>query len=83
MSTYGIEVGTPEITLMLLANIETATRHKYGQGFQLDMQSICSMFACNHKQYKESLKVIMTELAKADLVWTLKDAPDPSTATTN
>jgi hypothetical protein len=33
MSTYGIEVGTPSIVLMLLANIETATKHKYGQKF--------------------------------------------------
>ncbi len=29
MSAYGIEIGTPSIVLMLLANIETATKHKY------------------------------------------------------
>ena len=33
MSAYGIEVDTPPIALMLLANIETATKHKYGQEF--------------------------------------------------
>jgi hypothetical protein len=33
MSTYGIEVGTPSIVLMLLTNIETATKHKYGREF--------------------------------------------------
>jgi hypothetical protein len=33
MSAYGIEGGTPSIVLMLLANIETATKHKYGQEF--------------------------------------------------
>jgi hypothetical protein len=33
MSDYGIEVGTPSIVLMLLANIETATKHKYGWEF--------------------------------------------------
>ncbi len=29
MSTYGIEVGTSSIVLMLLANIKTATKHEY------------------------------------------------------
>ncbi len=33
MSAYVIEVGTPLIVLMLLANIETATKHKYGWEF--------------------------------------------------
>ncbi len=33
MSAYGIEVGTPLIVLMLLANIETATKDKYGREF--------------------------------------------------
>jgi hypothetical protein len=31
MSAYSIEVGTPSTALMLLANIKTATKHKYGQ----------------------------------------------------
>ncbi len=30
MRAYGIEVGTPSIILMLLANIKTATKHEYG-----------------------------------------------------
>ncbi len=33
MSAYGIEVGTPLIVLMLLPNIKTATKHKYGWEF--------------------------------------------------
>ncbi len=33
MSAYGIEVGTPSIVLMLLANIETATKHEFGWEF--------------------------------------------------
>ena len=31
MSAYGNNVGISEIVLMLLANIETATKHKYGR----------------------------------------------------
>ena len=33
MSAYGIYVGTPAISLMLLANIEMATKYKYGREF--------------------------------------------------
>jgi hypothetical protein len=47
------------------------------------MQSICTKYAYNYKYDKALLKVIMTELAKADFVWTLKDFPVPGTATAN
>jgi hypothetical protein len=47
MSAYGIEVGTPSIVLMLLANIETATKHEYGREFQSAMQRICTKYAYN------------------------------------
>ena len=33
MSAYGTKAGTPSIALMLLANIEMATKHKYGWEF--------------------------------------------------
>ncbi len=33
MSAYSIEVSTPPIVLMLLTNIETATKHEYGWEF--------------------------------------------------
>ncbi len=33
MCAYGIEVGTPSIVLMLLANIESVSKHKYGWEF--------------------------------------------------
>ena len=45
------------------------------------MQNIRTNYEYNYKHDDASLKVIMTELAKADLVRTLKDAPTPGTAT--
>ena len=48
MSAYRIDVGTPSIALMLLANIKTATDHRYGQEFCLAMQSIRTMYAYNY-----------------------------------
>jgi hypothetical protein len=47
------------------------------------MQSIRTKYAYNYKHDEASLKVIMTELAKADSVRTLKDTPAPGTATAN
>ena len=47
------------------------------------MQSICTKYAYNYKHDNLLLKVIMTELAKADSVQTLKDAPAPVTTTAN
>ena len=40
MSAYRIDVGTPSISLTLLANIKTATKHKYGHEFCSAMQNI-------------------------------------------
>ena len=83
MSTNGIKGSTPSIALMLLANIETATKHKYGREFQSEMQIISTKYTYNYKHEDALLKVIMTDLAKADSVRTLKDAPTPGTATAN
>jgi hypothetical protein len=33
MATYGIVIGIPQLTLTLLANIETATKSNYGHEF--------------------------------------------------
>ena len=82
MIAYGIEVGTLAITPMLLANIKTATRHKYGPEFQLAVQIIFQV-RIQLQAWQKSLKDIMTEVTKADLVRTLKDAWAPNTATAN
>ena len=47
------------------------------------MQSICTKYAYNYKHNDASLKGILTELAKADLVRTLNDTFPPSIATAN
>ena len=47
------------------------------------MQSIRTKYVYNYKHDDASLKVILTELAKADSVQTLKDAPPPGTAMAN
>jgi hypothetical protein len=48
MATYGIVIGIPQLTLMLLANIETATKFDYGREFCLAMHAICKKYTYNH-----------------------------------
>jgi hypothetical protein len=41
MATYGIIIGIPQLTLMLLVNIKTATKSDYGREFCSAMHAIC------------------------------------------
>jgi hypothetical protein len=78
MVTYGITIGVPQLMLKLLANIKTATKSKYGQEFHLAMHAIRKKYTYNHVHNAASLQTILTELAGADGVRVLKDAPAPS-----
>jgi hypothetical protein len=78
MATYGITIGVPQLVITLLANIETATKSKYGHEFRLAMHAICKKYTYNHVHDAASLQTILTELAGADGVRVLKDAPAPS-----
>jgi hypothetical protein len=81
MATYGIVIGIPQLTLMLLANIKTATKSDYGCKSCLAMHAIRKKYAYNHVHDAMSLHTILTELAGADRVRALKDAPAPNATT--
>ncbi len=81
MATYGVTIGVPQLMLTLLANIETATKSKYGHEFRLAMHAIRKKYTYNHVHNAASLQIILTELAGADGVRVLKDAPAPSAGT--
>ena len=78
IATYGIEVTEPTIGLTILANIELATQNEYGHEFRTTMQVIRKKYKYNHVHTAESIKNIMTELASADSVQILKEAPAPN-----
>ena len=80
MKMYGIEISTPQIALTLMANIEVAAREDFGQEFRPALQNIHVKYTYSHTHGDASLKDILQELAKADLVRTLKDVPAPGTA---
>jgi hypothetical protein len=81
MATYGIVIGNPQLTLTLLADIETAAKSDYGHEFRSAMHAIRKKYAYNHLHDATSLRTILTELAGADGVRALRDAPAPNTGT--
>jgi hypothetical protein len=81
MAMYNIVIGIPQLTLMLLANIETATKSNYGQEFHLAMHAICKKYTYNHVHDATLLQLILKELAGNDGIRVLKDSPAPGTGT--
>ncbi len=81
MATYDIVIGIPQLTLTLLANIETATKSNYGCKFCSAMHAIRKKYTYNHVHDATLLQTILTKLAGADGVRALKDAPAPNAGT--
>jgi hypothetical protein len=81
MAMYGIIIGIPQLMLLLLTYIKTATKSNYGQKICLAMHAICKKYTYNHVHNAALLQIILKELAGADGMWVLKDAPAPGTGT--
>ena len=82
MALHGNSIATSQIILTLMTNIDNASRKEYGPEFLPALQIIREKYKYNHKHDGTSLKAILQELAKVDLVRTLKYAPAPSTTNT-
>jgi len=80
MATYGIIIGIPQLTITLLANIKTTTKSDYGRDFCSAMHAR-KKYAYNHVHDVTLLQTILTELAGANGVRTLHDAPAPNAGT--
>jgi hypothetical protein len=81
MATYGIVIDIPQLTLTLLANIKTAAKSNYGCKLCTVMHAIRKKYTYNHVHDATLLQTILTELAGADGVRALKDAPAPNAGT--
>ena len=66
MATQGIVIGILQLTLTLLANIETTTKSDYGREFCSAMHVTCKKYTYNQVHAATSLQTILTELAGAD-----------------
>jgi hypothetical protein len=78
MAMYGIFIGIPQLTLTLLANIETVTKSNYSHEFRSAMHAIRKKCTYNHVHDATLLQTILTELAGADRVRALKDTLAPN-----
>ncbi len=58
-----IVIGIPQLMLMLLANIKTATKSDYGRELCLAMHAICKKYMYNHVHNATLLQIILKELA--------------------
>jgi hypothetical protein len=81
MAMCGIVIGVPQLILMLLANIKTATKANYGHEFCSAMHVICKKYTYNHVHDATSLQTILTELPGANKVRVLKGTPASSAGT--
>jgi hypothetical protein len=81
MATCSYVIGFPQLTLTLLANMEMATKSKYGREFYLAMQAIHKKYTYNHVHKATLLQIILKELAGTNSIQVLKDSPAPDRET--
>ncbi len=80
MSTYGIDIGTAQIALVLIANIKLAAKEDYGCDFCSALHKIRAKYPYSYPHDDTPLKDMLQLLNSADSVWTLKEAPPPVSA---
>ena len=83
LASYGVTIDDTHLVLITLANIEVAAHEDYGSEFRIAMQAIRRKYDFNVKHDATSFEYILKELASADGVRKLKDAPEPSTHQAN
>ena len=77
VQSYGIKIDTAILVLTIFANIERAVPHEYGREFRPAMQAIRKKYNYDYQHDDASLTDILQELAAADSVRILKEAPEP------
>jgi hypothetical protein len=82
---YSIIISIPQLTLtlLLLANMKTATKSDYGRKFCSAMHAIHKKYTYNHMHDPTLLQFILKELVGTNGVRVLMDALAPNTGTTH
>ena len=79
VQSYGIKIDTAVIVLTIFANIERAVTHEWGREFRPAMQVIRAKYDYDYQHDDTSLADILAQLAAADSVRSIKEAPEPET----
>ena len=77
VQSYGIKIDTALIVLTIFANVERAVTYEWAREFRPAMQVIRSKYNYDYTHDDTSLADILQQLAAADSVRNLKEAPEP------
>jgi hypothetical protein len=80
VQAYGITITNPLLVAALLANIENAQKEEWGREFQTAMQAVRKKYNYDFVHTEASLNDILQEMASADSIRNLRDAPEPESA---
>ena len=80
LAAHGTPLTPAQIVLIVMANIEHAEKHPYGRDFRPALQKIRASYPCSYDHDEDSLKAVLAELATADAVRSLREAPAPEQA---
>eukprot|EP00804_Cyclotella_cryptica_P011508 CCRYP_017067-RA/>CCRYP_017067-RA protein AED:0.60 eAED:0.30 QI:0/0/0/0.5/0/0.5/2/0/565 len=82
MTAYGITINDSQLALVLLANIDVVTGHDWGRDWGREfcptLQTIHRKYTYNHAHDATTVAAILKELAGADGVRKLNNAPAPT-----
>ena len=77
VQSYGIKVDNALLVLTIFANIEKAVTHEWGREFRPAMQVIRTKYNYDYEHDDASLSDILLQLAAADSIRNMKEAPEP------
>ena len=83
LTSYGVALDDTQLALIILANVELASTQEFGSEFKTTLRSIRRQYAYSHVHDQTSIATILQELAAADSVRQLKDAPAPTAGIAN
>lgn len=81
LSTFGVAIDNTQIALILISNVERASKERWGRDFRDVTSHVRRTYAYDHGHDAASIADIMNECRGADDIRDVRDAPAPATAT--
>ena len=82
LASFGVTVDATQIAIVILANVEYAAKHPWGNEYKHARDTIGRKYQYNHTHDDASIKDILSILEDADKARTMGDAPAPQDMTT-
>ena len=75
VKAFGLKATTTQLVLAIMANVESAAEHDYGQAFRTPLEKKFTTFKYDYKHNATLLKQVLDLLATADTHRNMCDAP--------